>query len=228
MPVARTATVMTLPDTAGVEVIPRDDTGTGVSRADMGGEAVLPFPGRSCAGVGARQRQQHGDRNGTVHLLQAADPLPVGAEALEPPLLVWENGYAIAGGRGVATGDAGGLTIAVLATQAQRCEPLQAAAVEKAGDTGRRAIPCGADAQAFVMAEGGLDGGAVLRVQGVPIAEGTGRSLSQRVVKPNQPSHSVPARQSVLGRAQKAHLALSRAGTEQRPSPCFRTPNHPL
>jgi hypothetical protein len=77
-----------LPDTAGVEVMPRDDTGTGVSRAGTGGEAVLPFPGRSYAGVGARQRWRYGDRNGTVHLLQAADPLPVGTEALEPPLLV--------------------------------------------------------------------------------------------------------------------------------------------
>jgi hypothetical protein len=107
-----------------------------------------------------------------VNLIKAADPLQVGAEALEKPLLVREKGHAIAVGLGVANGDESVLDVEILDAQAQRFEQSQAAAVEKASDKVRRAIQFGEDAQAFVMAEGGLDVGAFLRAQGVHIADG--------------------------------------------------------
>ena len=118
-----------------------------VYRAVAGGEAVLPFPGRSCSGVCARQRWRHGDRNVKVNLIRAADPLQVGAEALEKPLLVREKGHAIAVGLGVANGDESVLDVEVLDTQAQRFEQSQSAAVEKAGDEVRRAVQFGEDAR---------------------------------------------------------------------------------
>ena len=154
-------------NTAGVEVMPLDDKGTGVYGEVTGREDVLPFPGGGCSRIFARQRWRHGDRNVKVNLIKAADPLQVGAEALEKPLLVWEEGHAVAVGLGVANGDEGVLNIEVLDTQAQRFEQSQSAAVEKAGDEGRRAVQFGEDAQAFVMAEVGLDVGAFLRAQGV-------------------------------------------------------------
>ncbi len=149
-----------------------DDKGTGVYREVMGGEDVLPFPGSSCSRVFARQSWRHGDRNVKVNLIKAADPLQVGAEALEKPLLVREKGHAIAVGLGVANGDESVLEVEVLDAQAQSFEQPQAAAVEKASDKVRRAIQFGEDAQAFVMAEAGLDVGAFLRAQGVHIADG--------------------------------------------------------
>ena len=91
----------------------------------------------------------------------------MGAEALEKPLLVWEEGHAIAVGLGVANGDESVLDVEVLDTQAQRFEQSQSAAVEKAGDEVRRAVQFGEDAQAFVMAEAGLDVGAFPGAQGV-------------------------------------------------------------
>jgi hypothetical protein len=159
-------------NTAGVEVMPLDDKGTGVYGEVTGREAVLPFPGGGCSRIFARQRWRHGDRNVKVNLIKAADPLQVGAEALEKPLLVWEEGHAVAVGLGVANGDEGVLNIEVLDTQAQRFEQSQAAAVEKASDEVRRAIQFGEDAQAFVMAEGGLDVGAFPGAEGMQITEG--------------------------------------------------------
>jgi hypothetical protein len=164
-------------NTAGVEVMPLDDKGTGVYGAVTGREAVLPFPGGGCSRIFARQRWRHGDRNVKVNLIQAADPLQVGAEALEKPLLVWEEGHAVAVGLGVANGDESVLDVEILDAQAQRFEQSQSAAVEKAGDEVRRAVQFGEDAQAFVMAEGGLDVGAFLRAQGVHIAEGDGENF---------------------------------------------------
>ncbi len=61
-------------DTAGVEVMPLDDKGTGVYREVTGGEDVLPFPGSSCSRVFARQSWRHGDRNVKVNLIKAAAP----------------------------------------------------------------------------------------------------------------------------------------------------------
>ena len=159
-------------DTAGVEVMTLDDKGTGVYREVTGGEDVLPFPGSSCSRVFARQRWRHGDRNVKVNLIKAADPLQVGAEALEKPLLVWEEGHAIAVGLGVANGDESVLDVEVLDAQEQSFEQSQAAAVEKASDKVRRAIQFGEDAQAFVMAEGGLDVGAFPGAEGMQITEG--------------------------------------------------------
>ena len=98
-----------------------------------------------------------------MNLIKAADPLQVGAEALEKPLLVREKGHAIAVGLGVANGDESVLDVEVLDAQEQSFEQSQAAAVEKASDKVRRAIQFGEDAQAFIMAEGGLDAGAFLR-----------------------------------------------------------------
>jgi hypothetical protein len=159
-------------NTAGVEVMPLDDKGTGVYGEVTGREDVLPFPGGGCSRIFARQRWRHGDRNVKVNLIKAADPLQVGAEALEKPLLVWEEGHAVAVGLGVANGDEGVLNIEVLDTQAQRFEQSQSAAVEKAGDEVRRAVQFGEDAQAFVMAEVGLDVGAFPGAEGMQITEG--------------------------------------------------------
>jgi hypothetical protein len=148
-----------------------------VYRAVAGGEAVLPFPGRSCSGVCARQRWRHGDRDIGVGLIEAVHLVEVGTEALEELLVVWEEGHAVAVGLGVANGHEGVLNIEVLDTQAQRFEQSQSAAVEKASDEVRRAVQFGEDAQAFVMAEVGLDVGAFLRAQGVHIADGDGEDF---------------------------------------------------
>ena len=107
-----------------------------------------------------------------MSLITSADPLQVGAEALEQPLLVREEGHAVAVGLGVANGDEGVLEVEILDAQAQGFEQPQAAAGEKAGDEVRRAVRFGEDAQAFIMVEVGLDVGAFLRAQGVHIAEG--------------------------------------------------------
>ena len=85
----------------------------------------------------------------------------MGAEALKKPRL--EGRYAVAVRLGVANGHERVLNIEVLDTQVQSFEQSQAAAVEKASDEVRRAIQFGEDAQAFIMAEGGLDAGAFLR-----------------------------------------------------------------
>lgn len=158
-------------NTAGVKVVSLDDKGAGVYGEVTGGEEVLPFPRGICSRVFAGQSGGHGDWDIGGSLVEAAHLVEVRVEALEELLVVGQEGHAVAVGLGVVDGDERVLEVEVLDTQAQGFEQPQTAAVEEAGDEVRRAVQLGEDAQAFVMAEVGLDIGAFLSAQGVQIAE---------------------------------------------------------
>ena len=155
---------------ARVQVMPLDRVSAGVYRQIARGEHILPFPGFICRGVFAGQSGGHGDRDMGVSVVDAAYLCEVSAETLEELLLVGQEGHPVAVGLGVVDGDERILKVEVLDAQAQGFEQPQATTVEKASDEVRRAVEFGEDAQAFVMAEVGLDVGAFLSAEGVQIA----------------------------------------------------------
>ena len=156
---------------AGVEVVPFDDKGAGVYGEVTGGEDVLPSPGGICSRVFAGQGGRHGDRYIGMGLVEAAHLVEVGMEALEELLVVRQESHTVAVRFCVADGDEVVLKVQVLDAQAQGFYQPQAASVEEAGDEVRCAVKLGKDAEAFVMAEVGLEVGAPFRAQGVHIAE---------------------------------------------------------
>ena len=117
-----------------------------------------------CRGVFAGQSGGHGDRGIGVSVpsfvragVEAAHTLEVSAQALEELLVVGQECHPVAVGLGVVEGDEQVLEVEVFNSQAQGFEQAQAAAVEEAGDEVRDGVKLGKDAQAFVMAEVGLD-----------------------------------------------------------------------
>ncbi|MGQ9928419.1 MAG: hypothetical protein ACUVS4_16325, partial [Chloroflexaceae bacterium] len=101
----------------------------------------------------------------------AAHLLKVGAKALAEPFLVGEESHAVAIGPDVVNDDERMFEVEVLDTQAQGLRKPQAASIEEAGHAIGCAVQVGEDAEAFVMAEVGLDGGMFPGAQGVQIAE---------------------------------------------------------
>lgn len=88
-----------------------------------------------------------------MSLVEAAHPLKVSAQALEEPLIVGQEGHAVAVGFGIVDGDEEVLKVEVLDAQAQGFEQPQAASVEEAGDEIGCAVQVGEDAQAFLVTE---------------------------------------------------------------------------
>ena len=170
-------------DATRVQVMPLDGESAGVHGEVTGGEDVLPSPGGICSRVFASQSEGHGDRDIGVSVVEAAHPLEVSVEALEKLLVVGQEGHPVAVGLGVVDGDERILKVQVLDAQAQGFEEAQAAAVEEASDEVRCAVQLGEDAQAFVMAEVGLDVGAFLSAEGVQITEGDCQGLPGRGTK---------------------------------------------
>ncbi len=117
----------------------------------------MPFPGCVGCRILAGQGRGHGNRDMGVGLVEVAHLLEVGVEALAESFLIGQEGHSIAVGFGVTDGDERILKVKVLDAQAQGLQEAQAASIEEAGNEIGCAVEMGEDAQAFVMAEVGLN-----------------------------------------------------------------------
>ena len=157
---------------ARVQVMPLDRESTGVHGEVASGEQVLPLPGRGGSGIFPGQGRGHGDGDSGVSVVEAAHLFQVDAKALEELFFVGEEGHAVAVGLRIADGDERIFKVEVLDAQAQGLKEAQAASVEKARDEIRHTVQFSEDAEAFVMAEVGLDVSAFPGAEGVQVAQG--------------------------------------------------------
>lgn len=157
---------------AGVQVMSLDRESTGVYGEVASREQVLPLPGSGCRGVFTGQGRGHGDRDIGVSLVETAYLCDVSMEALEKLPVLGQEGHPVAVGLGIADDDERVLEVEVLDAQAQSLQEPQAAAIEEAGDEIGCTFQVGEDAEAFVVAEVGLNIGAFLGAEGVQIAKG--------------------------------------------------------